>query len=208
MEIRKVVVIGSGTMGSGIAAHLCNANVPVTLLDLTTEISEKARERIKQSRPPLLIDKAKINNIDEAKALEGKELGVSDWVVVDQGKIEKFAIATGDDQWIHLDQNRAKKELPDGKTIAHGYLTLSLVPALTRNFIEVKGLKQMINFGCNKVRFYSVVNEGDRVRARGTLMEAKQRGSMIQLLSKITVEVENKPKPACVVEMLVFLVMK
>ena len=82
------------------------------------------------------------------------------------------------------------------------------VLALTRNFIEVKGLKQMINFGCNKVRFYSVVNEGDRVRARGTLMEAKQRGSMIQLLSKITVEVENKPKPACVVEMLVFLVMK
>ena len=150
----------------------------------------------------------KINNIDDAKELEGKELGISDWVVVDQDKIEKFAIATGDDQWIHLDQNRAKRELPDGKTIAHGYLTLSLVPALTRNFIEVKGLKQMINFGSNKVRFYSVVNEGDRVRARGTLMEAKQRGSMIQLLSKITVEVENKTKPACMVEMLVFLVMK
>ena len=150
----------------------------------------------------------KINNIDDAKALEGKELGISDWVVVDQDKIEKFAIATGDDQWIHLDQNRAKRELPDGKTIAHGYLSLSLVPALTRNFIEVKGLKQMINFGSNKVRFYSVVNEGDRVRARGTLMEAKQRGSMIQLLSKITVEVENKTKPACMVEMLVFLVMK
>lgn len=150
----------------------------------------------------------KINNIDDAKALEGKELGISDWVVVDQDKIEKFAIATGDDQWIHLDQNRAKRELPDGKTIAHGYLTLSLVPALTRNFIEVKGLKQMINFGSNKVRFYSVVNEGDRVRARGTLMEAKQRGSMIQLLSKISVEVENKTKPACMVEMLVFLIMK
>ena len=150
----------------------------------------------------------KINNIDDAKALEGKELGISDWVVVDQDKIEKFAIATGDDQWIHLDQNRAKRELPGGKTIAHGYLTLSLVPALTRNFIEVKGLKQMINFGSNKVRFYSVVNEGDRVRARGTLVEAKQRGSMIQLLSKISVEVENKTKPACMVEMLVFLVMK
>ena len=150
----------------------------------------------------------KINNIDDAKELEGNELGISDWVVVDQDKIEKFAIATGDDQWIHLDQDRAKKELPDGKTIAHGYLTLSLVPALTRNFIEVEGLKQMIKFGCNKVRFYSVVNEGDRVRARGTLMEAKQRGSMIQLLSKITVEVENKTKPACMVEMLVFLIMK
>ena len=150
----------------------------------------------------------KINNIDDAKALEGKELGISDWVVVDQDKIEKFAIATGDDQWIHLDQDRAKKELPDGKTIAHGYLTLSLVPALTRNFIEVKGLKHMINFGCNKVRFYSVVNEGDRVRARGTLVKAKQRGSMIQLLSKISVEVENKTKPACMVEMLVFLIMK
>ena len=150
----------------------------------------------------------KINNIDDAKALEGKELGISDWVVVGQDKIEKFAIATGDDQWIHLDQDRAKKELPDGRTIAHGYLTLSLVPALTRNFIKVKGLKQMINFGCNKVRFYSVVNEGDRVRARGTLVEAKQRGAMKQLHSNRSDEVENKTKPPCMVEMLVFLIMK
>ena len=150
----------------------------------------------------------KINTIEEAKNLEGEELGISEWIAVDQSRIDQFAKATGDDQWIHLDQVRAKKELPEGKTIAHGYLTLSLVPVLTRNFIKVDGLKQIINFGCNKVRFYSAVNEGDKVRARGTLLEAKKRGSMIQLLSKISVEVKNKPKPACVVEMLVFLVMK
>jgi acyl dehydratase len=107
-----------------------------------------------------------------------------------------------------VDSSRAKNELPDGKTIAHGYLTLSLIPALTRNFIEVAGLNQVINFGCNKVRFYSTVNEGDKVRARGTLLQARKRGSMIQLLSKISVEVEGSKKPACVVEMLVLLVMK
>ena len=82
MEIKKVVVIGSGTMGSGIAAHLCNANVPVTLLDLTTEISEKARERIKQSRPPLLIDKAKINNIDVGNIEDDfNVVKEADWIV-------------------------------------------------------------------------------------------------------------------------------
>ena len=82
MEIKKVVVIGSGTMGSGIAAHLCNANVPVTLLDLTTEISEKAREKIKQSRPPLLIDKSKIENIDVGNINDDfKVVSEADWVV-------------------------------------------------------------------------------------------------------------------------------
>jgi acyl dehydratase len=150
----------------------------------------------------------KIESIEDAKALEDCELGVSEWITINQERINQFANATGDDQWIHVDSSRAKNELPDGKTIAHGYLTLSLIPALTRSFIEVAGLSQVINFGCNKVRFYSTVNEGDKVRARGTLLQARKRGSMIQLLSKISVEVEGSKKPACVVEMLVLLVMK
>lgn len=150
----------------------------------------------------------KIESIEDAKALEDCELGVSEWITINQERINQFANATGDDQWIHVDSSRAKNELPDGKTIAHGYLTLSLIPALTRNFIEVAGLSQVINFGCNKVRFYSTVNQGDKVRARGTLLQARKRGSMIQLLSKISVEVEGSKKPACVVEMLVLLVMK
>ena len=150
----------------------------------------------------------KIESIEDAKALEDCELGVSEWITINQERINQFANATGDDQWIHVDSSRAKNELPDGKTIAHGYLTLSLIPTLTRNFIEVAGLSQVINFGCNKVRFYSTVNEGDKVRARGTLLQARKRGSMIQLLSKISVEVEGGKKPVCVVEMLVLLVMK
>ena len=111
----------------------------------------------------------KIESIEDAKALEDCELGVSEWITINQKRINQFANATGDDQWIHVDSSRAKNELPDGKTIAHGYLTLSLIPALTRNFIEVAGLSQVINFGCNKVRFYSTVNEGDKVEAGQTI---------------------------------------
>jgi|TARA_B110000438_G_scaffold12208_1_gene11955 acyl dehydratase len=149
-----------------------------------------------------------INSIEDAKALEGREVGVSDWVVIDQARIDKFASATGDDQWIHIDQARAAMELPEGKTIAHGYLTLSLIPNLTKSFIEVSNLEQMINFGCNKVRFYAAVSEGDKVRARGSLIKAKKRGGMMQLLSKITIDIKGKKKPACIVEMLVLLVTK
>lgn len=149
-----------------------------------------------------------INSIQDAQAFEGTEIGISPWVIINQARIDEFASATGDDQWIHIDQARAAKEMPEGKTIAHGYLTLSLIPKLTNDFIEVPNLKQMINFGCNKVRFYSVVNEGDKVRARGTLIRAKERAGMMQLLSKVTIEIEGKKKPACIVEMLVLLVMK
>ena len=149
-----------------------------------------------------------INSIEDAQALEGLEIGVSEWIIIDQNKINKFASATGDDQWIHTDQARAAKELPEGKTIAHGYLTLSLIPSLTRNFIQVDNLEQMINFGCNKVRFYAAVSEGDKVRARGSLLKAKLRGGMMHLLSKITIDIEGKKKPACIVEMLVLLITK
>ncbi len=141
-----------------------------------------------------------VRNIEDAKALEGSEVGVSDWVTVDQQRIDQFAEATGDRQWIHVDGARAARELPDGRTIAHGYLTLSLIPALTDGFVEMPGLKRAINFGCNKVRFYNMVPVGSRVRARAALKQARKRAGALHLVSEVTIEVEGQKKPACVAE--------
>ena len=143
-----------------------------------------------------------ITSIDDAKALEGQEVGVSDWVVIDQHRIDQFAEATGDYQWIHVDTERAARELPDGKTIGHGYLTLSLIPALTIDFVEVKNLTRAINFGLNKVRFYTPVPVGSRLRARATVLQARRRAGALLLTSEITLEVEGERKPACVAETL------
>jgi acyl dehydratase len=141
-----------------------------------------------------------IKSIKDAKALEGKEVGVSDWVRIDQQKIDRFAKATGDFQWIHVDPDRAEKELPNGSTIAHGYFTLALIPALTIDFVKVENLIRAINFGCNKVRFYTPVPADSRVRARATVLKARKRGGALQLLSEIKIEVEGERKPACVAE--------
>ena len=121
---------------------------------------------------------------------------------IDQQRIEKFADATDDFQWIHVDKERAARELPNGKTIAHGYLTLALIPALTGKFVEVKNLERAINFGVNKVRFYTPVNVGDRVRARATVLQARRRAGALLLTSETRIEVENERKPACVAETL------
>jgi acyl dehydratase len=141
-----------------------------------------------------------VRSIEDAKALEGVEVGVSDWVTIDQERIDKFADATDDFQWIHVDQERAARELPDGRTIAHGYLTLSLIPALTANFVHVPNLVRALNFGCNKVRFYTMVPVGSRVRSRATVLQARKRGGALHLTSEIRVEVEGEKKPACVAE--------
>jgi len=141
-----------------------------------------------------------IRSIEDAKALEGREVGVSDWVTIDQARIDKFADATGDFQWIHVDQSRAERELPNGRTIAHGYLTLSLIPALTGGFVEVENLARALNFGCNKVRFYTMVPVGSRVRGRATVLQARRRGGALHLTSEVRIEVEGERKPACVAE--------
>ena len=143
-----------------------------------------------------------INSIEDAKALEGVEVGVSDWVVIDQHRIDQFAEATGDYQWIHVDTERAAKEMPNGKTIAHGYLTLALIPALTGNFVEVRNLARAINFGLNKVRFYTPVLVGAKIRARATVLQARRRGGALLLTSETRLEVEGERKPACVAETL------
>jgi acyl dehydratase len=141
-----------------------------------------------------------IKSIEDAKVLEGKEVGLSDWVDIDQQKIDRFAKATGDFQWIHVDTERAKKELSDGKTIVHGYFVLSLIPVLTSNFIKVENLTRAINFGCNKIRFYTTVPVGSRVRARATVLQARKRAGALHLLSNVKIEVEGERKPACIAE--------
>jgi acyl dehydratase len=143
-----------------------------------------------------------ITSIDDARELQGEEVGLSDWAVVDQHRIDQFAEATADHQWIHVDTERAAKEMPGGKTIAHGYLTLSLIPALTDGFLEFENLERAINFGTNKVRFYTPVSEGSRVRARGTVLQARQRAGALLLTSEVRIEVEGERKPACVAETL------
>ena len=143
-----------------------------------------------------------ISSVEDAKALEGEEVGISDWIVVDQTRIDQFAEATGDHQWIHVDTERAARESPGGKTIAHGYLTLSLIPALTNYFVELENITRAINFGANKVRFYSPVPVGSRVRGRATVLKAQVRGGALLLTSEVTVEVEGVRKPACVAETL------
>ena len=143
-----------------------------------------------------------ITSIDDAKALIGKEVGLSDWAVIDQNRIDQFAEATTDHQWIHVDTERAARELPDGKTIAHGYLTLALIPALTGNFVEVRNMTRAINFGLNKVRFYTPLQVGARVRARATVLQARRRAGALLLTSEVRIEIENERKPACVAETL------
>ncbi len=166
-------------------------------------------QRVRYTGAPIQLNRRKsvresilhlITSIEDAKALEGKEVGLSDWVEIDQQKIDRFAKATGDFQWIHVDTDRARKEMPDGKTIAHGYFTLALIPALTGDFIQVANLAHAINFGCNKIRFYSAVPVGSRVRARANVLQARKRAGALHLLCQVKIEVEGERKPACVAE--------
>ncbi|MCZ6517537.1 MAG: MaoC family dehydratase [Gammaproteobacteria bacterium] len=141
-----------------------------------------------------------VRTIEDARALVGTEVGVSDWVLVDQARINLFADATDDHQWIHVDPDRAARDFPIGSTIAHGYLTLALIPALIDNFVEFVGLERIINYGINKARFKAMVPVGSRVRLRAVLNSARKRAGALQLILNCTVEVEGQAKPACVVE--------
>jgi acyl dehydratase len=137
---------------------------------------------------------------EELPKLAGKETGVSDWVEITQDRINQFAEATGDHQWIHVDVERAKKELPGGRTIAHGYLTLSLIPWLTGNFLKIEGATRGINYGSNKIRFTNMVPVGSKVRARAKLLSAEARAGGMQLVNEVTIEIEGQDRPACVAE--------
>lgn len=143
-----------------------------------------------------------VRSITDAKALEGEEVGLSEWAVIDQHRIDQFAEATADHQWIHVDTERAAREMPDGKTIAHGYLTLALIPALTQKFITFENLDRAVNFGLNKVRFYSPVPVGSKLRGRAKVLQARQRAGALLLTSEIRIEAEGQRKPVCIAETL------
>ena len=144
-----------------------------------------------------------IPDLARLRALAGQEVGTSDWVVVSQERINAFADATGDHQWIHVDQERAATDSPYGTTIAHGFLTLSLISALMRNAISIGGLRMTINYGANRVRFVSPLPAGAQIRARITLVSVQDVEGGAQALWNVTVEREHADKPCLVVEWLV-----
>lgn len=149
-----------------------------------------------------------ITSIDDAQSLVGEELGVGDWMEIDQQRVNDFAEVTGDHQWIHVDVERAKAESPYGAPIAHGFLTLSLIPALSKDNFRVQGAKLVINYGLNKVRFLNAVPVGSRIRVRSELADVtpKGDGSTVDLTVRHTVELERQlrpeDKPAAVAEMI------
>jgi acyl dehydratase len=136
----------------------------------------------------------------DLKAAVGQHLGYSDWLEITQDRINRFADATGDHQWIHVDPERAKSG-PFGICIAHGYLTLSLVNLFMPQIVEVRGIRMGVNYGADKVSFPAPVPVGSRIRGGGELIAAEDvKGGAVQATVRITVEIEGKDRPACVVD--------
>ncbi|RMF95689.1 MAG: MaoC family dehydratase [Gammaproteobacteria bacterium] len=149
------------------------------------------------------------DTLADLQARIGEEIHVSDWLTVTQDLVNRFADATGDHQWIHVDPDRAAKESPFGGTIAHGYLTLSLYPML-RGLVDpdkplFPGVRNVINYGLNKLRFTNAVKVGDRIRARCKLLDVKEVKGALQITEQYTVEIEGQERPACVAECIMLL---
>jgi len=140
-----------------------------------------------------------IERLASLKERVGQELAVGDWVTVDQATIDKFADATGDHQWIHIDRERAAKG-PFGTTIAHGFLTLSLLPRLAESALKVDDVRMGVNYGLNRVRFPAPVPSGSRIRARMKLLSYEPIDGGAQLVMEVTMEREGGDKPVCVAE--------
>jgi acyl dehydratase len=142
--------------------------------------------------------------LDELTAAVGEDLGTTDWLEVTQERVDAFADATGDHQWIHVDVERARQG-PFGGTIAHGYLTLSLIPHFGPQLFELGTGGARLNYGVNKVRFPSPVKVGARIRARAVITDVSDVPAGRQLVTRYTVEIEGEPKPACVADTVVLL---
>ncbi len=144
---------------------------------------------------------AEVEGIDGLKGLRGKTIGPSEWRTVTQQDIDDFARLSGDDQWIHVDVERAKRESPFGTTVAHGNLTLSMIDGLRLSLISSTGFKLGVNYGWNKVRFPAPVPAGARIRATAEVIEVTDvGGGWFQIVTRFTVEVEGSEKPACVAD--------
>jgi acyl dehydratase len=143
------------------------------------------------------------NGFDEIKSAVGTEVGTSDWIEITQDRIDKFADATCDEQWIHVDQDRAKQLLPGGKTIAHGLLSLSLAPMFIRSVMGLKGLKNTLNYGADRIRYLSPVPAGSRLRGRTTIAEVEDvPPDGLRVHYRLVVEIEGGERPACVAELI------
>ena len=141
------------------------------------------------------------NGIEDLKGLIGQEVGPSEWRTVSQEDIDSFAELSGDDQWIHVDVERAEKESPFGTTVAHGNLTLSMIDGFRKELIQSEGFALGVNYGWNKVRFPAPVPSGSRLRARAEVISVDDAGGgWFQIVTRFTVEVEGNEKPACVGE--------
>jgi acyl dehydratase len=133
----------------------------------------------------------------------GEEIAVSDWIDVTQTRIDQFAEATDDRQWIHVDAERAAVESPFRSTIAHGFLTLALASTLLRSAVSFPALRMAINYGCNRVRFVSPVPSGSRIRGRFAALAVEENGGAVQVIWGVTIERAGSERPACIVEWLV-----
>jgi acyl dehydratase len=159
----------------------------------------KRRSFLKGNVAPVIVETP-----DSLKQFVGKEIGVSEWLTVTQERIAQFAEATEDRQWIHLDRERAARETPFGTTIAHGFLTLSLISRFMKDVIQVQsGVGMAINYGLNRVRFPSPVRTGSKIRARVTLLSVKEVPGACETAFSVTVESEGGEKPCCVAESIV-----
>lgn len=136
--------------------------------------------------------------LSEIQSLVGQEVGVSDWLEITQDRVNRFADATSDHQWIHVDIERATKEL--GAPIAHGFLIVSLIPFLAKNIVQYQGVGRGVNYGSNKVRFTNAVPVGARIRMRVKMLSCEMRGGAYQVVNECTIEIDGKDRPACVAE--------
>ena len=138
-------------------------------------------------------------NVEELKSLVGSQIGLSDWLTIDQNRIDQFAAVTGDDQWIHVDPKRAAAGM-FGSTVAHGFLTLSLLPFFIRSSHKVNGARMSVNYGLNRVRFPAPVPVDSRLRAHFKLLSFEPIEGGVQLITEVSIEREGQSKPVCVAE--------
>ena len=141
-------------------------------------------------------------NLADLKGLAGREIAVTEWMEITQERINNFADATDDHQWIHIDPERAQGESPYGSTIAHGFLTLSMLPKFLKDSLQIDDVRMTINYGVNRVRFPSAVRAGSRIRARIVLQSVREVGNASEATYAITVECDGSEKPCCVAELL------
>jgi acyl dehydratase len=143
------------------------------------------------------------SDFNEIKAAVGTEIGVSEWIDITQDRINQFAEATCDEQWIHVDQDRAQKEMPGGRTIAHGLLSVSLAPMFIRSVLGLKGIKNTLNYGADRIRYLAPVPAGSRLRGRTTIAEVEDvPPDGLKVNYHLVIEIEGGERPACVAELI------